>query len=175
MKNKKGIISITLYYPAIFLKLKKGGYEIFFPDFENSATFGSNIPDAMYMATDYIGAVLHDDILKGNELKEPSDPSSINMEKFLKENDLDDESLKEFAREKGLNEEYAEHIMEESFVTLVPFNPIKYLKNVEQRTVRRNVTLPYWMNEAARNLDINFSKTLQEAIMNKLNIDEDEE
>ena len=65
--------------------------------------------------------------------------------------------------------------MEESFVTLVPFNPIKYLKNVEQRTVRRNVTLPYWMNKAARNLDINFSKTLQEAIMDKLNTDEDEE
>ena len=88
---------------------------------------------------------------------------------------MDDESLKEFAMEKGINEEYAEHIMEESFVTLVPFNPIKYLKNVEQRTVRRNVTLPYWMNKAARNLDINFSKTLQEAIMDKLNTDEDEE
>lgn len=76
---------------------------------------------------------------------------------------------------KFVKTEYAEHIMEESFVTLVPFNPIKYLKNVEQRTVRRNVTLPYWMNEAARNLDINFSKTLQEAIMDKLNTDEDEE
>ena len=87
MKNKKGIISRTLYYPAIFLKLKKGGYEIFFPDFENSATFERNLADGMYMASDYIGAVLHDDILKGNELKKPSDPSGINIEKFLKEND----------------------------------------------------------------------------------------
>lgn len=173
MKNKKGIVSRTLYYPAIFLKLKKGGYEIFFPDFENSATFGRNLADGMYMASDYIGAVLHDDILKGNELKNPSDPSSINIEKFLKENELDDESLKEFAREKGIDEEEAEHVLEESFVTLVPFNPMEYLKNVEQRTVRRNVTLPYWMNEAAKNLDINFSKALQEAIMHKLNSDEE--
>ena len=175
MKNKKGIISRTLYYPAIFLKLKKGRYEIFFPDFENSATFGNNIPDGMYMAADYIGAVLHDDILKGNELKEPSDPSTINIEKFLKENELDDESLKEFAREKGIDEEEAEHVLEESFVTLVPFNPMEYLKNVEQRTVRRNVTLPYWMNEAAKNCNINFSQTLQEALMNKLDEDEESE
>ena len=175
MKNKKGIVSRTLYYPAIFLKLKKGGYEIFFPDFENSATFGRNLADGMYMASDYIGAVLHDDILKGNELKDPSDPSSINIEKFLKENELDDESLKEFAREKGIDEEEAEHVLEESFVTLVPFNPMEYLKNVEQRTVRRNVTLPYWMNEAAKNCNINFSQTLQEALMNKLDEDEESE
>lgn len=175
MKNKKGIISRTLYYPAIFLKLKKGGYEIFFPDFENSATCGRNLQDGMYMAADYIGAVLHDDILKGNKLKNPSDPSSINIEKFLKENELDDESLKEFAKEKGIDEEEAEHVLEESFVTLVPFNPMEYLKNVEQRTVRRNVTLPYWMNEAAKNCNINFSQTLQEALMNKLDEDEESE
>ena len=145
MKNKKGIISRTLYYPAIFLKSKKGGYEIFFPDFVNSATCGRNLQDGMYMGSDYIGAVLHDDILKG------------------------------FAREKGIDEEEAEHVLEESFVTLVPFNPMEYLRNVEQRTVRRNVTLPYWMNEAAKNCNINFSKTLQDALMNKLNLDEESE
>lgn len=175
MKNRKRNIPRTLYYPAIFLKLKKGGYEIFFPDFENSATFGRNLADGMYMASDYIGAVLHDDILKGNELKKPSDPSSINIEKFLKENELDDESLKEFAKEKGIKEEEAEHVLKESFVTLVPFNSMEYLRNVEQITVRRNVTLPYWLNKAAKNCNINFSQTLQEALVNKLDEDEESE
>lgn len=48
MKNRKDNILRTLYYPAIFLKLKKTDMKIFL-DFENSATCGRNLVDGMYL------------------------------------------------------------------------------------------------------------------------------
>lgn len=40
--------------------------------------------------------------------------------------------------------------------------------NKENKSVKKTLTIPYWMNEQAEQQGLNFSKTLQEAILQKL-------
>lgn len=45
-----------------------------------------------------------------------------------------------------------------------------YRRMLDNKTVRRNVTLPDWLNREAERAHINVSKTLQEALMQKLGV-----
>lgn len=53
------------------------------------------------------------------------------------------------------------------FITLVKTDR-KYL--VQGKSVRKNLTLPAWLAEAAENADLNFSQELQTALKTRLNI-----
>ena len=46
----------------------------------------------------------------------------------------------------------------------------EYRRKVDNKTVRRNVTLPNWLNKEAEAAHINVSKVLQDALMTKLNV-----
>ena len=45
-----------------------------------------------------------------------------------------------------------------------------YRRMLDNKTVRRNVTLPNWLNQEAEKSHINVSKVLQEALMAKLGV-----
>ena len=45
-----------------------------------------------------------------------------------------------------------------------------YRKKNDNRSVRKNLTIPNWLNIAAEKEHINFSNVLQEALIEKLNI-----
>lgn len=45
-----------------------------------------------------------------------------------------------------------------------------YRRAHDNRTVRRNVTLPAWLDEKARNSDLNVSAVLQDALKRELNV-----
>ena len=45
---------------------------------------------------------------------------------------------------------------------------ISYRKKYGSKTVKKNCTIPAWLNNKAEELNINFSKTLQEALMKKI-------
>ncbi len=53
-------------------------------------------------------------------------------------------------------------------VTLVDVDFIEYRKRVDNRSVKKNCTIPYWLNVEAEKAGINFSKVLQEALLNIL-------
>ena len=53
------------------------------------------------------------------------------------------------------------------FVTLIKTDK-KYL--TQDKSIRKNVTLPAWLAEAAEKANLNFSQELQNAIKNKLNL-----
>ncbi len=55
------------------------------------------------------------------------------------------------------------------FVCLVEWDELEYLKRTDSKTVKKTVTLPSWMNRRAEELRVNFSQTLQEALMKKIN------
>ena len=57
-----------------------------------------------------------------------------------------------------------------SIVTLIDIDLITYRKLLDNKSVRRNVTLPNWLNVEADNANLNVSKVLQEALMEKLQI-----
>ncbi len=59
---------------------------------------------------------------------------------------------------------------ENDIVTLVDVDFAEYRKKVDNRAVKKNCTIPYWLNVEAEKAGINFSKALQEILMEKLNI-----
>lgn len=54
------------------------------------------------------------------------------------------------------------------FVVMVPFDEAAYKKR--QRSVKKTLSIPAWLNEAAEEAHINFSGVLQEALKKKLDI-----
>lgn len=113
------------------------------PDLE-ILTEGYGIEDAICMARDAIGlkCIYCED--EGKEIKEPSDISELDagQSSFL---------------------EAGQPIM-----TLVDIDITEYRKKVDNKSVRRNVTIPNWLNQAAEAAHINVSRVLQEALMDKL-------
>jgi antitoxin HicB len=56
------------------------------------------------------------------------------------------------------------------YVVVIQFDMLEYLKKNESRAVKKTLSIPSWLNEAAMKQNINFSQVLQEALMNKMNI-----
>ena len=140
-----------LIYPAIFHRTIEGGYIVVFPDFDYGATEGQTLEQAMEMAEDYIGTYLYDDFIKGKDLPKASNINKISLEI--------PEDEKEF------------YIEGESFKTLVSLDMMKYVNECKSATVRKNVTIPSWLNEMGKNHNLNFSNLLQEAIKKELDIE----
>lgn len=59
-----------------------------------------------------------------------------------------------------------------ALMTLVDVDFDEYRRKHEMRTVRKNVTLPSWLNEEAERANINFSAALQKALKKELRIEE---
>jgi predicted RNase H-like HicB family nuclease len=53
-------------------------------------------------------------------------------------------------------------------VTLVDVDFTEYRKKVDNRSVKKNCTIPYWLNVEAEKAGINFSKVLQDALQSVL-------
>lgn len=54
--------------------------------------------------------------------------------------------------------------------TLVDIDFLEYQKKLENKAVKKNCTIPYWLNEQAEKEGINFSRLLQEALATKLGV-----
>lgn len=113
------------------------------PDME-AFTQGEDLADAISMARDVVGAkgISMED--NGDAIPEASDFSVIDVTK---------------------SEFYA---VNNSFVSLIDIDFAEYRKKNDNKMVRRNVTLPNWMNVAAEKAGLNVSKVLQEALKEKL-------
>ena len=57
-----------------------------------------------------------------------------------------------------------------SYVSMVDVDIIEYRRKVDNKSVRRNITLPNWLNIEAEKAHINVSKVAQEALMEKLSV-----
>ena len=82
-------------YPAIFYEEKEGeGYSVFLPDFNNAATCGEDLNDAIYMAQDLITTLILDCIENKTQMPKASKIKDIKYdEEFEKElNDWEYES-----------------------------------------------------------------------------------
>lgn len=134
-------------YPVIFTQTndEKNTVLVEVPDLE-ILTEGFGMADAIDMARDAIGlnGITKED--RGEEIKEPSPIGKISADKGT----------------------FAE--LGESIVSMVDIDFVAYRRMVDNKTVRRNVTLPNWLNQEAEKAKINVSKVLQEALMAKLGV-----
>ena len=58
----------------------------------------------------------------------------------------------------------------EDIVTLVDIDFLEYRRKVDNKAVKKNCTIPYWMSVEADKAGINYSRLLQDAITNALGI-----
>ena len=133
-------------YPAVFFKEKKG-YSVVFPDLNWLATDGNSESDAMKNAVDCLAGYLY--MLKKDGEKIPK-PSSVN-----------EISIKDVAIELDANDKNA-------FVNMVSVDVIEYAKKYFEKSVKKTLSIPAWLNMAAEEKHINFSQTLQEALIAKV-------
>ena len=107
-------------------------------------TEGYGLEDAYRMARDYMGCTFYE--MPDDEIPKASAISDIDV------------VLGEFA-DAG-----------ESFVTLVDLDLEAYRRQMNNKAVRRNVSIPSWLNQAAEAAHLNVSRVLQEALMDKLGV-----
>lgn len=73
---------------------------------------------------------------------------------------------------KNIPEPYSAKVEAEKgdIVTLVDIDFSEYRKRVDNRAVKKNCTIPYWMSVAADKAGLNYSRLLQEAISKAIGV-----
>lgn len=136
-------------YPACFFK-EKNAYSVIFPDL-NQATCGETLDEAFAMAVDCLAGYLY--WLKENGEEAPA-PSA-----------MDKVSPVEIAKDLEFETEY-----DEAFVNMVTVDVAEYAKTHFEKSVKKTLTIPAWLNNAALEQNINFSQVLQEALKERLHV-----
>lgn len=131
-------------YPVIFTQTEDA-FLVEVPDLD-ILTEGKDIADAIDMARDAIGlhGITCEDMDKA--IPSPSEISEIDI-------------LKGKFSTAGT-----------SMISMVDIDFVEYRRKLDNKTVRRNVTLPNWLNQEAEKAHLNVSRVLQEALMTKLNV-----
>lgn len=135
-------------YPACFFK-EDNGYSVIFPDLNYLATQGDTLEDAVTMAVDCLAGYLY--------------TAKMDNEKFPKASKLSDINIDRLSDELDITGTYTD-----AFTNMVSVDVMAYAKEHFDKSVRKTLTIPAWLNTAAQEEGINFSKTLQEALMSKL-------
>jgi predicted RNase H-like HicB family nuclease len=60
------------------------------------------------------------------------------------------------------------HPEQNAFLTLVEGRPGMIAEMIRNKAVKKTLTIPYWMNEEAERLHLNFSQLLQDAVREKI-------
>lgn len=58
-------------------------------------------------------------------------------------------------------------VEKDAFLVVVEFDRLEYLKKHSTKSVKKTLTIPEWLNQEAIARNINFSQTLQEALLAK--------
>ena len=58
----------------------------------------------------------------------------------------------------------------DSFLAVIEFDMLAYKKRTNSRAVKKTLSIPEWLNEAAIAKGINFSQVLQEALLTKVQL-----
>lgn len=146
---------MKVIYPVLFYEEKEGGYSVFVPDLEralnsNASTCGDTLEEAMTMAEDLIAGIVLDEIEEGNKIPVASKIEDVTFEEL----------------EKGLDIENWDYISK--FKTYIAVDITSFAEKWGKELVKKTVNIPKWVNTKAETLKINFSKTLEEALLQKI-------
>lgn len=133
-------------YPACFFK-EDNVYSVVFPDLNWLATSGNTEIEAMNNAVECLAGYLYMLKVDNDTIPSPSSIKDINLKSVAKELDAD---------------------TRDAFVNLVSVDIDIYAEVLFEKSVRKSLTIPYWMNMIATQKGINFSQTLQEALLEKI-------
>jgi predicted RNase H-like HicB family nuclease len=134
-------------YPACFFK-DENGYSVIFPDLDWLGTCGDTLEEAMQMAVDCLAGYLHTLHMDGEEIPAASNMDDIHI-KVAEELDVVPAA-------------------DSAFINLVAVDVEEYAKAHFEKSVKKTLTIPVWLNNAALEQNINFSHVLKEALIHKL-------
>lgn len=127
---------MKLIYPAVFTPyFDEGGYDVVFPDLPDCTAFGDSLEEAIDDAANQASRCILTLMEKGKDVPPASDHSDIELD------DPDD------------------------FINYVVLDMGAYSEAHAQKSVRKNITIPSWLNAYGEAHHVNFSKVLQEALL----------
>lgn len=135
-------------YPACFIK-EENGYSVIFPDLNYLSTCGSTLDEAFTMAVDCLAGYLYFIQKDGEAAPSPSALNEVSPADIAKELEL---------------------VSDEAFVNLVTVDVAEYAKIHFEKSVKKTLTIPAWLNTAALEQNINFSQVLQDALKSQLHL-----
>lgn len=146
---------MLIAYPALFYydPTEKVKFFVHFPDFDGSGTQGTDVTDALYMSSDWLGihaaAILED----GKDLPESSainDLSLVDNDPFKNDPDID------------LNYDATK-----SFISMVSVDLSQYFD--DSKPIKKTLTIPKWADKLGKKHKVNFSQLLTDAILQSAN------
>lgn len=141
---------MKVIYPVLFYEEKENGYSVFIPDLDNVSTCGATLQEAMEMAEELIASVVLDDMEEEDRIPKASNIEEVSFEKL----------------ENSLNIENWGYVSK--FKTYIAVDISLYAEKWGKELVKKTVNIPKWINTKAEQLKINFSKTLEEALLKKI-------
>lgn len=139
-------------YPTFIYDTRDGSehsFLVYVPDMD-IFTEGDDFTDAIEMARDAIGVTGISMVDNNEKLPIPSIKAKA-IEMAKKNSDIVDFS--------------------QGILTYVDVDFFYYRRQIDMTTVRRNVSLPSWLNNAAESAGVNVSNILQEALISTLKLD----
>ena len=146
---------MKVIYPVLFYEEENGDYSVFVPDLEkalntSAATCGSTLEEAMAMAEELIAGLVLDEMEEGHKIPKASKIENLSFEEFEKHLDID-------------NWNYVS-----KFKTYIAVDLNAFAEKWGKELIKKTVNIPKWINTKAESLKINFSKTLEEALLQKI-------
>lgn len=146
---------MKVIYPVLFYEEKEGGYSVFVPDLEkalntSASTCGNTLEEAMTMAEDLIAGLVLDEMENGHKIPPSSKIEDVSFEELEKKLDIE-------------NWDYIS-----KFKTYIAVDINSFAEKWGKELVKKTVNIPKWVNTKAEDLKINFSKTLEEALLEKI-------
>lgn len=130
---------MKLVYPACIYEEEDGGYSAEVPDLKGCCTQGNTLQETLEMAQDAALGWILTSIEDDEEIPPASKIEDIKLE-----------------NEKG-------------FKTLLLLDIDQYTQKYgSKQSVKKTLTIPSWLNKRAEKIGINFSQTLQDALLNKI-------
>lgn len=127
---------MKLIYSAIFTPcMENDGFTVVVPDLAGCVTEGNNLENAIEMGIDAASGWILGELEEGNTIPTPSNYKDIV---------LGDEN---------------------SFINLLLLDISSYAEKYGNKSVRRNISLPAWLNTFGEKNNINFSKVLQDSLL----------
>lgn len=128
-------------YPVCIYPGDVSGYTVIVPDLPGCVTEGETIAEALEQTVDAASGWVLDELEEGRKAPEPSAIENIKAD------------------------EYAG-----GFVSIVLLDIDAYAEKYGEKAVRKNCTIPAWLNTAAENAHLNFSQVLQTALQEQLHL-----
>ena len=130
---------MKLVYPAIFTPcIERKGYTVVVPDLPGCVTEGQDLLDAIEMGVDAASGWILGELEEGNNIPAPT----------LRKEDIKLEEA-------------------DSFISMLVLDIDAYAEKYGEKTVRKNISIPAWLNTYGEKNNTNFSRVLQEALLKK--------